>query len=93
MKYAGKYANINGRKLRIVDALSGGPDCPPREFLLEGGRTVFWSAGEGWILQDHGNGRWIPSLSIFGVHVKTPCRPCTDDPSKILECLQITTLP
>jgi hypothetical protein len=90
MKYAGKYVNINGTKMRIVDALSGGPDCPPREFLLDGGRTVHWSGSEGWILQDHGNGYWIQSLSIFGVHVKTPCYP-SGDPSKILECLEITT--
>jgi hypothetical protein len=93
MKYAGKYANINGRKLRIVDALSGGPDCPPRELLLEGGRSVSWSGGEGWILHDHGRGDWIPSLSVFGVRVKTPCYPSKGNPSMVLECLEITTLP
>jgi hypothetical protein len=86
----GKYAHINGSKIKILDALSAGPNCVPYTLLLQGGRSVTYHEGVGWVMQDHGQGEWIPELSIYGIRVKAPCYP-SSTPGKIAECLEITS--
>ena len=87
--FAGKKININGHWIEIVNALSGGPDCVPDTFLLAGNRSVTWHGDVGWIMEDHGQGEWIPELSKYGVRVRAKCYISKTGPNPIDECLEI----
>ena len=66
---ATKTIKINGRETAVVNSFSSGPGCEAHTYEIHGGKRVEQCGRLGWILTGHGQGEWIPEISVYGVRV------------------------